>query len=155
MNLKTVLCHYCGCEVFKGSRQNSRKRPLLTRDHIIPKSRTKGSSNYETVPACVACNSEKGGLTIDEYRVVLAFRYGYISGVDYTFPGEELAPEQYDSTIALNSNLWDNDLSKTLSGPDGPIAFEQGRSGEQSVLQNFGSQHAEDQERFASHYQNA
>lgn len=144
------LCHYCGCEVFKGSKARAHRRPLLTRDHIIPKSRTKGSSNYDTVPACVFCNSEKGSLTIEEYRVVLAFRYGYINGVKFQFPGEqpdlrsandrtELALHQYDSTIALNSKLWDNESSKTLSGPDGPIAFEQGRSGEQSVLQDFGS----------------
>lgn len=144
------LCHYCGCEVFKGSTQRAHRRPLLTRDHIIPKSRAKGSSNYETVPACTFCNTEKGSLTIEEYRVVLAFRYGYISGVELQFPGEQLNPRpvqdrtelalrQYDSTIAQNSKLWDNESSKTLSGPDGPIAFEQGRSGEQSVLQDFGS----------------
>lgn len=130
------LCYYCNCEIFKGFRHTSHKYPALTRDHIIPKSRTKGSSNTKTVPACIPCNSEKGSLTIEEYRVVLAFRYGYISGVQYQFPGEQ----QYGSTIALNSDLWDTPSidkgspSKTFSGPNGLNAFEQSRSGEQNVL---------------------
>jgi hypothetical protein len=44
--------------------------------------------NMQTVPSCMFCNWEKGHLTIEEYRVVLAFRYGYISGVGFKFAGE-------------------------------------------------------------------
>jgi len=83
----SVFCFYCNCEIFKGSRQHARKFPKHTWDHIIPKSRTGRGQRGTIVPACLWCNSQKGNLTIEEYRVLLAFRYGWISNIPYKFPG--------------------------------------------------------------------
>jgi hypothetical protein len=53
---------------------------------VIPRSVAKGS---RTVISCYFCNIEKSHLTLEEFRVLKAFRYGYISGVEFKFPGEE------------------------------------------------------------------
>lgn len=83
-------CFYCGREIHDG---RPPKRGIIdkllppptnkdwafaTRDHIIPKSRG-GGLDPTIVWCCMECNQEKGALTIEEYRVVKAFRYGYIS----------------------------------------------------------------------------
>ena len=73
-------CYYCG-------EQLSRRR--ATKDHIVP--RSKGGSNEQTniVDACRMCNSEKGRLSIDEFRLVMAFRKGHLKPVKtFRFPGE-------------------------------------------------------------------
>jgi hypothetical protein len=41
------------------------------------------------VDACRKCNTEKGCLTIEEFRVVMAFRQGKLTANGFKFPGEE------------------------------------------------------------------
>lgn len=54
-------CVYCG----------QQSRPLsLTKDHLLPRSRG-GGTRRNLVPACPACNSEKGCRTPREYAEAL------------------------------------------------------------------------------------
>jgi 5-methylcytosine-specific restriction endonuclease McrA len=74
-----MICAYCGRETKKGGT----KRPNFshpTRDHVIPKSRG-GRGDHNIVLACMECNCDKGDMTVDEYRVILALR------------GNEFSPE--------------------------------------------------------------
>lgn len=44
----------------------------------------------ETVTACRDCNQDKGHLTLEEYRVVVAFRYGKLDKLkEFKFYGED------------------------------------------------------------------
>jgi hypothetical protein len=97
-------CFYCDCEIVKSLPPaepsvsvidkllpRPRRLPkalLATKDHIVPRKMTRGQRNMDTVWCCQDCNMEKNCLTREEFRVVKAFRYGYISGVEYKFPGE-------------------------------------------------------------------
>lgn len=47
-------CHYCGGEADTG-------------DHKVPISRSGTSDPENLVPACFACNNEKGDMTMEEY----------------------------------------------------------------------------------------
>jgi 5-methylcytosine-specific restriction endonuclease McrA len=71
-------CFYCG-------RQLSRRRK--TRDHMQPRSRNGSNAKRNIVDACRQCNCLKGCLTLDEFRVVMAYRQGLVD-VDFRFPGE-------------------------------------------------------------------
>jgi 5-methylcytosine-specific restriction endonuclease McrA len=85
-------CFYCGQPLYRASRNTDlKRRPLLTMDHVIPRSRAKGRGQPDvyTVPCCEGCNNEKGALTLEEYRVLKAFRYGYIQEVNWKFSGED------------------------------------------------------------------
>lgn len=70
--LASLSCHYCG-------------RPLAvhgrTKDHVVPRSR----GGRATVDACPRCNSWKGNLSLEEFRFLLAFRMGRVSGVKDEF----------------------------------------------------------------------
>src|SRR5271154_4040906 len=50
----------------------------LTRDHLVPKSdpRTRDMGVENTGPACIECNRKKRGLTLEEYRAVVALQRG-------------------------------------------------------------------------------
>lgn len=98
-------CYYCDAEILKttpsreksvsiidkllpGPRRVVAKFLIATKDHIVPRKITRGQRNADVVLCCQECNLEKNCLTREEYRVVKAFRYGYISGVEFKFPGE-------------------------------------------------------------------
>ena len=98
-------CFYCDCEIVKSlppversvsiidkllplPRRKIAVSQLATKDHVVPRKMTRGQRNIDVVMCCQDCNLEKNCLTREEYRVVKAFRYGYISGVEYKFPGE-------------------------------------------------------------------
>lgn len=84
-------CFYCGIQVYEmPERRNKHNYPLKTWDHTIPKGRCGPlqQGGVTMVVACEECNQTKGNLTIEEYRVLLAFRYGYISNVQFKFAGE-------------------------------------------------------------------
>ena len=51
-------CVYCGC---------SKKRSLLTLDHVDPQAKGGGNSWDNLVTACFECNQEKADLTLEEY----------------------------------------------------------------------------------------
>lgn len=80
-------CFYCDVLVYKKIKHRSKKAfPMATDDHVVPRSR--GGYQSRLVDCCEDCNNAKAALTLEEYRVLLAFRYGYISGVEFKFPGE-------------------------------------------------------------------
>lgn len=72
-------CFYC-------DRMLSRNKK--TRDHLTPKSRNGSNRPQNLVDCCRECNTLKGCLTLEEFRVVIAYRYGYIQKLEYKFPGE-------------------------------------------------------------------
>jgi len=76
----TFLCFYCGKEL-------SRKKK--TRDHKQPRSRNGSSHPRNIVDACRRCNSIKGCLTLEEFRLVIAYQRGLVKPAKMLFPGEE------------------------------------------------------------------
>src|SRR5574337_2121518 len=72
-------CFYC-------DKLLSRQRK--TRDHMQPRSRNGSNNPRNIVDACKPCNVLKGCLTLDEFRVVMAYRLGLLNAPDYKFPGE-------------------------------------------------------------------
>lgn len=88
-----INCFFCGrglVAVTKSSLYRKRAPDnLFTQDHIIPKSKTQDTGRPAKVPACHSCNNEKGCLTGEEYRAVLAYRAGAIQ-VNFKFAGEKL-----------------------------------------------------------------
>lgn len=61
-----------------------------TRDHKVPKARGGLKSADNIVTACLRCNTDKGTLTVEEYRLVLAHRRGLVPSCQgmYVFAGE-------------------------------------------------------------------
>jgi 5-methylcytosine-specific restriction endonuclease McrA len=82
------LCFYCGRAVWK-----AQGRPIthdgLTKDHIIPKRLRFGRPSPQ-VKACFACNQDKKNLSLDEYRLLVAYRAGKIGLPEYKFAAERL-----------------------------------------------------------------
>lgn len=68
-----------------------------TRDHLIPKSRGGGNATTGNVVFChYKCNNEKGSMTVEEYRMVIAASVG-IAAERFVFYGEsEGKYEPYD-----------------------------------------------------------
>lgn len=85
-------CHYCGKELVVLDHEVLKKKGfpgnLRTKDHVIPKSRTPKYADRVTVDACLECNNNKGSLTGEEWRVVLAFREGQVKATNFKFYGE-------------------------------------------------------------------
>ncbi len=81
-------CFFCGQSLrkYKGLGRQPFPKNSYTRDHLIP--RSKGGGYYDTVSACLGCNQDKKDLTLDEYRVVRAFRAGLLPVPDYRFAAE-------------------------------------------------------------------
>ncbi len=71
-------CYYCHCELVPGSNRKGVAQPdnTATRDHLIPVARGGKGIRGNKVDACMACNQDKGRLTLEEYQVVLAYRKG-------------------------------------------------------------------------------
>jgi 5-methylcytosine-specific restriction endonuclease McrA len=72
-------CFFC-------DKQLSRQKK--TRDHLIPKSRNGSNARSNIVDACRDCNNLKGCLTLEEFRVVIAYRFGLVPKPKFKFPGE-------------------------------------------------------------------
>jgi len=83
-------CFYCDREVIYVRNTPGTPTPeyAATRDHVKPIARG-GRRGRKTVLACRGCNSDKGQLTLEEYRVVVAFRKGWLRNAGLRFPGEE------------------------------------------------------------------
>ena len=88
-------CYYCNVVLVKYMQSNPKHRNIQvpkngeTRDHIEPlRIRGKGTK-VNTVPCCVECNQDKGRLTLEEFKAVVAFRKGLIQVHNFKFPGEE------------------------------------------------------------------
>ena len=71
-------CYYCGMQVHHLSVAARARNPEMhrTRDHKVPKARGGLKSADNIVTACLRCNTDKGTLTVEEYRLVLAHRRG-------------------------------------------------------------------------------
>jgi hypothetical protein len=89
-------CFYCDCEVVHI--QPTRGRPMpknaASRDHLTPVVRGGGAG---IVLACEGCNIDKGQLTLEEYRLVVAFRKGSLKKASLRFPGEEIGSLSHES----------------------------------------------------------
>ena len=97
-------CFYCGVELlsFPDAHKLAARRNIedhnkcrkfcmqltSTQDHTTPKCLTRNNRNMDVVACCQTCNARKGQLTLEEFRIVQAFRYGQISGVELKFAGE-------------------------------------------------------------------
>ena len=81
------FCFYCGRAVRVWKYQIHAQKPLdsHTWDHVVPKS--KGGT--KKVTACHGCNDEKRDMTLDEYRLIRAFRAGMIALPEYKFAAEQ------------------------------------------------------------------
>jgi len=78
--IHTRHCFYCGKAL-------SRRR--ATKDHVIPRSKGGNDSKQNVVSACHACNQDKGCLTVQEFKMVMALRKGVIKPPKgFKFPGE-------------------------------------------------------------------
>jgi hypothetical protein len=82
-------CFYCGCDIGGTSNRHRRRR---TRDHLQPVCRGGLSHENNLVWCCLDCNGEKGNLTLEEFRLIVAHREGVIGNCDYKFAGEKSRP---------------------------------------------------------------
>lgn len=90
---RPMECFYCGKKlvpVEKDKNGNGRvKSDSVTKDHLQPKARGGAGLHSNKVDACKECNFDKASLTLEEYRVVVAFRKKLIRPVGLLrFPGE-------------------------------------------------------------------
>lgn len=86
--MQVELCFYCGIRLI---RTGGKGKAARTKDHKQPRSRGGSWQSTNIVLACWPCNIEKGKLTVDEYRAVLAFRRGLLKvGKEmFRFAGEQ------------------------------------------------------------------
>jgi 5-methylcytosine-specific restriction endonuclease McrA len=87
----TETCFYCGMIVRHLSVAGRQHTPQhhRTRDHKVPKARGGTKAIDNIVTACLKCNTDKGALTVEEYRLVLAHRRGLVQSTNLVvFPGE-------------------------------------------------------------------
>lgn len=75
------LCPYCERPMTLANGRHAPQSP--TRDHKVPSSRGGSNSLDNIEPCCRRCNEDKGSLTPDEYRAVLA---GLASRLDRMTP---------------------------------------------------------------------
>lgn len=81
----SLKCFYCGIDTTpsgKGKKGKPRPGNARTIDHAIPKSRGGSCLADNKVMCCQSCNVDKGCLTYDEYRVVIASRKNQVSVAD-------------------------------------------------------------------------
>jgi len=69
-----VCCFYCGTALTASHNAADQQ----TTDHLQPRHRGGHSVAANRVDACRKCNLDKGGLTLEEYRVVVAYRRGVL-----------------------------------------------------------------------------
>ena len=60
LNKTAGHCAYCGCVLNVNN---------MTRDHVVPKSRGGTSELDNLLPACRACNLQKGDDSLDSFRM--------------------------------------------------------------------------------------
>lgn len=70
-------CAYCRCRI--------KRNPLpvewhrrATIDHVVPLSKGGENKRRNVVAACIKCNSDKGSLSADEFRAILAAKGGIV-----------------------------------------------------------------------------
>jgi len=110
-------CFYCGKKLrsVPSGYTQTLASDHKTRDHLIPKLRGGKGLRKNTVPSCLKCNHDKDNLTLEEYRLIIAFRQGLIAAVSFKFPGESLAPTSHRSVLGLLLHLPDSDQAPGTS----------------------------------------
>jgi 5-methylcytosine-specific restriction endonuclease McrA len=88
------VCAYCG--------NHFPNYHMLSRDHIVPKSKGGENSWMNCVTACKNCNSLKGHKTLDEARLQLVY-------VPYE-------PNHFENMILQNRNILADQMEYLLSG---------------------------------------
>ena len=87
-SIMNVYCYYCGVPlcILTQEQLKGRSNPanLRTKDHKQPRS----AGGKEVVDCCLACNNEKGMLSLEEWRAVLMYRAGHVNVERYKFCGE-------------------------------------------------------------------
>lgn len=74
----TRHCWYCGVRTWDAENVSMSKSV----DHLVPRSRGGKTEQGNIVRACRKCNGEKHDLTLEEFRLLIAFRRGLISALD-------------------------------------------------------------------------
>jgi 5-methylcytosine-specific restriction endonuclease McrA len=73
-------CFYCGRKL---------SRLKATKDHMQPRSKGGTDAPRNIVDACKRCNCEKGCLSLNDFKAVLALRQGLIKlPKEFLLPGE-------------------------------------------------------------------
>jgi len=82
-------CYYCNKQVmmFKSCDHKLVPHNARSKDHMTPVCR--GGAGMGMVVCCTECNNDKARLTLEEYRVVRAYRMGIIAISNFKFPGEK------------------------------------------------------------------
>lgn len=88
------VCAYCGGHFTNSS--------VLSRDHILPRSRGGDNSWMNCVTACKVCNGRKGNKTLQETRMELLY-------VPY-------APNYFEHMILQNRNILADQMDYLISG---------------------------------------
>lgn len=89
-----MKCFYCGIELYSIEKNENGmgrvRKDSITMDHLLPASRGGAGMHNNKVACCARCNFDKGSLTLEEYRVVIAYRRKLLPSGDYLprFPGE-------------------------------------------------------------------
>lgn len=112
-------CYYCGKVMtrhpwVKGVVENFDQR---TKDHIVPKILGGKGKHNNTVICCFQCNVEKGMLSQQEFRAVLAFRQNklWIKPLK-VFHGEKFKPPKpRDLQLLLPDRAWKKQVFATAS----------------------------------------
>lgn len=87
------MCAYCG-EIYGAA--------LLSRDHVVPRSRGGQDVWMNTVTACKRCNQRKGSKLLKECSMELLY-------VPYV-------PNHYEALILLNRNILQDQMEYLISG---------------------------------------
>jgi hypothetical protein len=82
------FCFYCGRTVqhWKNVPFVDPPKDTRTADHVTPKH----MGGTKLVTSCLGCNRDKKDLSLDEFRLIRAFRSGLVKLPEYKFAAERL-----------------------------------------------------------------
>lgn len=78
LHRRNKYCWYCGVKLALDSRDPQYKLLRATIDHKVPVSLGGKNEPGNIVSSCMKCNSQKGQLTVEEYRILLQRERGYL-----------------------------------------------------------------------------
>jgi hypothetical protein len=79
-------CFYCGTPI--GHAKKKDQLGQTTKDHLTPRCRNGSNLPWNIVKACKSCNQLKGCLNLEEFRLVIAYRKGFVKAATMRFYGE-------------------------------------------------------------------
>lgn len=85
--LPNEFCYYCGLPLVEARIPLGQCPPdnLKTWDHKTPTARGGPNTRDNLVSACYGCNSDKANMTLEEWRLVLAYREGIIRDASHVY----------------------------------------------------------------------